>query len=483
MNEKEAVLQGVFWKFAEHFSAQLVSLVVSVILARLLDPGEYGIISLVTVFIAIANTFVTSGFGLALIQKKEVDSVDYSSVLYFTLVFSGVVYFLLFFLAIPISDFYEIPVLKPVLRVLSISVPIMGMNSIQQAYISKNMEFKKFFRATIIGTMISAIVGICMAYMGFGVWALVAQTLTNNIVDTIILQLTIEWKPTREFSFSRIASLLNYGWKLLVQSLIAQMYASLRSLLIGKIYTATDLAYYNKGIQFPNLISTNIDTAINTVLFSAMSRAQDSVETVKSMARKATQLTSYMMSPLLIGFIAVATHFINCLLTDKWLMAVPFLRIGCVVLLFRAPQTGILQALKALGKSDSVLKCDVPIRIFAILILLFSIRFGVIYFALSEIATTILGTIIYAVAAKKYVRYNFREIAEDFMVNIARASVMGLVVWLFGLYLPFGDFWTMMIQIALGVLIYVFISLITKSTDCFYLMETIREFFNKRRLR
>ena len=187
-SEKSQVIQGAFWKFAERIAAQLVSLVVSIVLARLLSPTEYGTISLVMVFITIANVFVNSGFGQALIQKKEADSLDFSSVFYFSLGFTGLIYIALFFLAVPISEFYDMPILIPVLRVLAISVPIMGINSVQQAYVARKMQFRLFFYATFIGTVISAVVGISLAYSGFGVWALVAQTLTNNVIDTIVLQ-------------------------------------------------------------------------------------------------------------------------------------------------------------------------------------------------------------------------------------------------------------------------------------------------------
>ena len=471
-----AVLRGVFWKFAERVAAQLVSLIVSVILARLLSPSEYGIIAIVTVFIAIANVFVTGGFGAALIQKKDTDALDYDSVFYFTLGFTFLLYLILFFLAIPISRFYEIPLLKPVLRVLALSLPILGINSIQQAYISRRMEFKKFFQATIIGTLISAVVGIVMAFCGFGVWALVAQSLTNNVVDTIVLQLSIDWRPAKSFSLVRIRSLLSYGWKLLAQSLIVQLYGSLRSLMIGKIYTTSDLAYYTKGNQFPDLIAINIDTAINTALFPAMSRAQESVQTVKNMARKTTQITSYIMSPVLVGFMAAAEPFIHILLTDKWLPAVPFLRIECIILLFRVPQTAILQAIKAVGKSDTVLKCDIPIRIFALCVLLVSIRFGVLCFALSGILITVFGTALYAVAAKGTIGYTGREICGDFIVNVVRAAAMGIATWFLGDILPFSAFVNMLIQIVFGCAFYILISVVTQSKEFYYVVNLIRVF-------
>lgn len=481
MNEKMAVLRGVFWKFAERLAAQLVSLVVSVILARLLSPSEYGIIAIVTVFTAIANAFVTESFGAALIQKQDTDALDYSSVFYFTLGLTFLLYLILFFLAIPISKFYEIPLLKPVLRVLALSLPILGINSIQQAYISRKMEFKKFFQATIIGTIISAVVGIVMAFCGFGVWALVAQSLTNNVVDTIILQLSIEWKPARAFSMERIRSLLSYGWKLVVQNLIFQVYGNLRSLLIGKIYTTSDLAYYTKGNYLPNLLSTNIDTAINTALFPAMSRAQESIQTVKNMARKTTQMTSYVMNPVLVGFMAIAVPFIHVLLTDKWLPAVPFLRIQCVILLFRAPQTAILQAMKAVGKSDTILKCDVPLRIFAICVLLVSIRFGVLCFAFSEILVTVVCTVLYAVAAKRIIGYTGLEICGDFISNVARAAAMGIATWYLGNILPFNAFVTMLIQIVFGFACYMLISVVTRSKELGYLVKLICECLQSRR--
>lgn len=473
--EKKSVLSGVFWKFAERVGAQAVSLIVSIVLARLLAPSEYGAISLVMVFINIANVFVTSGFGTALIQKKDADDVDFSTVFYFSLFFSTCVFIILFFSAGFIADFYEMPILKPVFRVLSLSIIIMGINSVQQAYISREMMFKKFFYATIIGTIISAVVGIVLAYLGFGIWALVAQSLTNNVIDTIILQLTIQWRPIKAFSFTRLKELFSYGWKLLVQSVVLQIYSSLRSLIIGKIYTPADLAYYTKGNQFPNLISTNIDTAINAALFPAMSKEQESIERVKAMARKATQITSYVMNPILIGFAAVAEPFISLLLTDKWLPCVPYLRICCIALLFRAPQTAILQAIKAVGRSDSVLKVDFPIRIVALVVLLVSIRFGIIYLALSEVLITIFGTILYVIMSHKIINYRAMEVCGDFLINTALATVMGIVTWGVGLVLPFPQIVVLLVQIIVGMIVYILLSIITNNPSFKYVLKTVKE--------
>ncbi len=461
-SRKSQVIQGVFWKFTERIAAQLVSLIVSIILARLLSPSEYGVISLVMVFITIANVFVNSGFGQALIQKKNADNLDFSSVFYISLVFTSFIYIVLFFLAIPIANFYDMPILKPILRTLGISVPIMGINSVQQAYVARKMEFKLFFYATFIGTLISAIIGIVLAYKGFGVWALVVQTLANNIIGTIILQMTIKWKLTREFSLKRIRSLFDYGWKLLLQSLILQLYASLRSLLIGKFYSTEDLSFYVKGNQFPELISSNIDTGINTALFPIMSQVQDSIEYIKNMARKTTDFVSYVMSPILIGFMVIAEPFISFLLTDKWLPCVPYLRICCVVLLFRAPQTAILQAIKAVGRSDSILKIDIPIRIFALVVLYISLKYSILIFALSEILVTIFGTTLYIIISKKIINYNVFELCKDFTINVFLASIMGVAVWRIGLIINLQPVSLMIFQIFIGIIIYIMLSIVTK---------------------
>ena len=218
-------------------------------------PSDYGTVTLVTIFITIANVFVNDGFGVALIQKKDADGLDFSSVFYFGIAFSTFLYLVIFFGIAPlVASFYKMPILVPVLRVLALQLPVAAVNSVQQAYVSRNMIFKKFFYSTTIGTLISAIIGIGMAYFGMGVWALVAQYLSNTIINTFTLRTIIEWRPKLEFSFERLRGLFRFGWKLLIQSLMVTIYGNLRSLVIGKVYSAKDLAYYDRGSYYPNLI-------------------------------------------------------------------------------------------------------------------------------------------------------------------------------------------------------------------------------------
>nr|WP_255557795.1 lipopolysaccharide biosynthesis protein [Succinivibrio faecicola] len=478
-SNKKAVLSGVFWKLSEGLSSQIVSLVVSIILARIIAPSEYGVISLVMVFITISSVFISSGFGSALIQKKNADDLDFSSVFYFSLFFTSLIYLTIFCLSSVISNFFEMPILEPLLKVLSVSIIIMGVNSVQQAYISRKMKFKKFFYASFIGTFFSAVIGVSFALKGLGVWALVAQALTNNIVDTFILFISITWRPKLLFSYKRLKSLFSYGWKILLQSFVIQIYASLRSIIIGKFYTSSDLAYFTKGNQFPNLISSNIDSAINTVLFPVMSMTQDSLERVKSMARKTTQVTSYVMNPILIGLATIADSFVLLILTDKWLPCVPYFRICCFILLFRAPQTAILQAIKAVGRSDCVLKVDFPIRIFALIVLLISIQYGVLFLAFSELLITIFGTVLYARVAKEIIGYSGKEVCIDFLINTFLSIIMGFFAWVAGLIFPDLSLLKMLFQISIGILIYILLSVVTKNENFYYVINILLESMNR----
>ena len=240
---RRKVLTGMFWRFGERICAQLVTFVVSIVLARILDPSHYGIISMITIFITIANVFVTDSFGKALVQKKDANSADFSSVFYFNILFSWIVYAVVYVIAPYIASFYNEPLLTPTMRVLALQLPLAGVNSVQQAYVSKNMLFKRFFWSTLIGTVVSGFVGIGMAVAGLGVWALVGQSLTNSVMDTVVLWFTVRWRPTREWSWKKLTELLSFGWKMLLTSLVNSLYDNLRSFIIGKSYTSAGLAF------------------------------------------------------------------------------------------------------------------------------------------------------------------------------------------------------------------------------------------------
>ena len=343
------VLSNFFWRFFERCGAQGVTFIVSIILARLLDPDVYGTVALVTVFTTIMQVFVDSGMGNALIQKKEADNLDFSSVFFFNISVCSLLYLIMFIAAPFIAAFYKMPELTSVVRVLSLILIISGVKNVQQAYVSRNMQFKKFFFSTIGGTIGAAVVGIVMAYLGFGVWALVVQMLFNAAVDTLILWITVKWRPKMMFSFQRLKTLFSFGWKLLASSLLDRVYNDLSQHIIGKLYSSNDLAFYNQGKKFPHLIVTNINTSIDSVLLPTMSKAQDDKNVVRSMTRRAIKTSTYIMMPVMIGLAVCAESLVSLILTDKWLPCVLFLRVFCITYAFYPIHTANLNAIKAMG--------------------------------------------------------------------------------------------------------------------------------------
>ena len=235
-NMRGSIISGLVWKFAERIGAQGIGFIVSIVLARLLSPQDYGLISLITIFLAVSTVFIQSGFGTALIQKKDADNIDFSTVFYFNIMISLIFYFLLYIISPYIAKFYNEPSLTKIVRVMSMSLIISAVNNVQHAYVSKTMQFKRFFYSTLVGTILSGFVGVGMAYMGFGMWAIVAQQLSNTLIDTIVLWFTVKWRPQLVFSIERLKSLFSFGWKLLLSGLIDTLYNNIHGLLIGKIY-------------------------------------------------------------------------------------------------------------------------------------------------------------------------------------------------------------------------------------------------------
>lgn len=322
-----SVISNFIWRFAERVGAQLVAFIVSIVLARILDPGTYGVVALITVITVIMQVFVDSGLGNALIQKKDADNLDFSTVFYTNIAFCFVLYIGLFFAAPLIANFYRNTALTPYIRVLGLTVLISGIKNVQQAYVSRHMLFKKFFFSTLGGTIIAGVIGIIMAVMGAGVWALVAQQVINLAIDTSILWITVKWRPERKFSFERLKGLFSFGWKLLASALLDTVYTNIRQLIIGRMYSSVDLAQYNRGRQFPNLIVQNVNTSIDSVLLPAMSNEQDDKEHVRSMTRRSIKTSTYIMAPLMMGLFFVGEPLTSLVLTDKWLPCVPFMRV------------------------------------------------------------------------------------------------------------------------------------------------------------
>lgn len=473
------VLNNFIWRFMERIGAQGVTFIVSIVLARILDPSVYGTIALVTVFLSIVQVFVDSGLGNALIQKKNADDLDFSSVFYFNLFTCFILYMLMFVAAPLISGFYRMPELTPVIRVLSLTLVVSGIKNIQQAYVSRNLLFKKFFYATLGGTIGAAVIGIWMAYQGMGVWALVVQNLLNVTVDTLILWVTVKWRPRKMFSFERLKGLLTYGWKLLVSELLDTAYNNLRALIIGKLYTTNDLAFYNRGQQFPNLIVTNINTSISSVLLPTMAAEQDDRARVRAMTRRAIKTSTYLMMPLMMGLIVCAEPIVRIVLTEKWLPCVFFMRIFCFSYAFYPVHTANLNAIKAMGRSDLFLKLEIVKKVMELIVLLPTMFISVKAMALSLLAMSMISQVINSWPNSTLLGYRYLDQLKDMLPSIGLTCLMGVVVYCVRL-LHLSDVLTLLIQVFLGAMIYVGGSIAFKVDSYSYLIEIIRGALGKK---
>lgn len=468
------IFSGLFWKFGERITAQLVSLMVSIILARLLMPEDYGLVAIVMVFIEIANVFVSNGFGNSLIQKRNVDNLDYSSVFYINIFVSTLIYVVIFLSAPWIAGFYKSPLLCKLLRVLGIRIIIAAINSVQQAYVSRNMFFRKFFWSTLFGTIISGIAGVAMAYRGYGVWALALQYLINVCIDTLVLWFTVRWRPDLKCSWGRAKALLAFGWKLLVSGLLETGYNQLRSLIIGKKYTSSDLAFYNQGSKYPNVIVVNVNSSIGSVLFPALSQCQDEPEQVKQMVRRAIQVSSYIMWPLMVGLGMVGESLIRMLLTEKWMPCLPYLRIFCFCYGLWPIHTINLQAIEALGRSDIFLKIEIIKKCIGLIVMLISIRFGPLAMAYSLIVTDILATGINAVPNGRLLQYRYKEQMADLLPSLGMACLMAILIYPISI-LQLSDIVIIILQVTAGAVVYLLESIIFKHPAFQYLLGFIKQ--------
>lgn len=469
---REQVVSGLIWKFGERIIAQGISFIISMILARILMPKDYGTVSLILVFITLANVFVSNGLGDALIQKKNADELDFSTIFYCSVALSLLLYAIVFSCAKYIAMFYRNKDLIPLIRVLALQIPFASMKTIQHSYVSKYMLFKKFFWSTLCGTLVSGFVGIIMATRGYGAWALIVQYLLNSVMDMTVLLFTIKWRPKLMFSVERAKVLIGYGWRLMLSSFINTLYSELRSLILGKNYSSTDLAYYNKGNQFPALVLNNLNTSISMVLFPAMTTVGDEKENLKRLTRRSMRISSYVVFPMMAGLIAIAKPLINLLLTEKWLPCVPFLQMCCIYWAFQPLQTANVQAIKAAGRADICLKLEIIKKIIGFALLFSTMWISVEAIVMSNVLFGGISMLINIYPNKKIINYGYMEQMKDIFPSFLLSCCMGLIVYCIS-FINISDIFVMLLQICVGVLFYVGGSILFKIDSFEYFVRLV----------
>ena len=451
---KNIIISGVLWQALEKIGNSCISFVVSIILARLLSPEEFGVVATMLIFIALSNTLVDSGFNTALIQKKDVDQIDYCSVFYLNITIALVLYILLCLSAQTISDYFKIPDLPLYLRVFSIIIIIRSFSFVQQAILQKEMMFYLSFRISFVALIISGATGIVMAYCKYGIWSLIMQQIVNAVVTAILQWFFIKWRPSLLFDWSRAKSLFRFSVKIVGSSLLTTLYNELYSVIIAKTKDPQTLAYYNRGKSYPYLGASIINRIVACVTLPFFSKIQNDHIKIKDLALRGTKATMFFVTPCLALLFVYAEPVVKLLLTDKWLPCVVFVRLCCITYLFWPIQSVHLQIIISQGRSDVFFYLELLKRVQGILVILLVYRYGVIAIVFAGAILSIIETFENAWCSKKLIGYNLKCQIRPVLFIIILSTVVSLVVYLITLKTG-NDF----LKILIGTIVFVFIYL------------------------
>ena len=428
------ISSNLLWRLFERVGAQGVSFVVSIVLARILEPDAFGTVALVMSITAILQVFVDSGLGNALIQKKDADDLDFSTVFWANVIFCIFLYIVLFLCAPAFAYLYGNESLVNIIRVSGIILIISGVKNVQQAYVSRT---------------------------------------------TVVLWLTVKCRPHFCFSWSRLHALLVYGWKLLAAKLLETVYSESRSFIIGKKYSSSDLAYYNKGRQLPNLIVSNTDVAIASVLFPVLSKEQNNIESFRLIVQKTIKTNTYIIAPIMAGLAACAEPLIRILLTEKWLFCVPYLRVFCFTFAFVSFNTANMNSYRSIGRSDIYLYVEIIRKVVGIIALLIAMWHGVIWIAYSEVIATVASMIISSTPNKKLIGYGFVDQLKDVFGTIMLTLVMFFITYIISLF-KMNDFLLLAIQVTVGICVYIIGSLVTNNESFYQALKMVHFSFKRK---
>lgn len=469
------MLTGAVWKFGERIIAQVVSLIVSIIIARLLDPSEYGVVSIVTVFFAFANVIISGGLNTALIQKKDADKEDYNSVFTVSMVAALLIYACLFVTAPWIAQIYGKEILVPIIRVLGLSLPIYALKSIVCAYVSATLQFKMFFFSTLGGTIVSAVIGVWLAVDGFGAWALVAQQLINTTIDTTILFINTKLRLSLRINIEKLKSLGAYGLRIMASSLLGVTFNQINPLFIGLKYSSADLSYYTKGRSLPETLSSSMTYTISSVLFPALSKYQDDKGRLLRYTRLYMKVASFVVFPVMLGFFAVSENFVRVFLTDKWVPAVYYIQVVCLTEMFSVVAVGNCETIKAMGRSDVFLKMEIAKKTsyFIILALFLFLTDTPEALAISLVICALIQIIVNSVPNIMLIGYTIRMQLADLLPNMLISIVMCIIVTFIG-KLKMSSIALLILQITTGVLVYLGISVVTRNSALHSMVNFIR---------
>lgn len=478
---RKLVASSLMWKMLERISSQSINFIVQVVIARILMPEDFGNLAILIAFTNFAAVFVQSGISTAIIQKKNIDNVDLSTTFWISFVIAFSCYSILYYIAPHIALYFANESLVLALRVISLALFFDVANAIHTAILTRKMEFKKMFLRSLFAVPMSGIIGIYMAVNGFGLWALVFQYLINQILSCIVLWMATKWRISFKVSIDKAKSIFSFSGKILLSSVLINVYENVRTLVIGKVYTSDLLAYYDRGQSYTGLIIQSINTSLSSVLLPVFSKKQGETVEIKNMMRRSISLSSFVIFPVLAGFAAVAKPLVLLLLTDKWIECVPYIMIFC---LYRAPYpifTVNAQSYYAKGRSDIILKLEVIRCVLNFIVLIVTVRYGVLAIAYGMTGLSIASVFFCMYPNIKLVDYKIQEQIKDIFPMFIRSFFMFILVFSIQ-FLHLSPVLTLLIQIPTGVVIYFLMSTIVKDKNIPYLLELLRSFTKKKYL-
>ena len=454
------------WKLAQQTCTLGVTFVIQIIMARILSPADFGIVAITTVFMTLANTIIDTSFSSAVIQRACIDDELLSSIFYTNFALSIVVYFILFIIASPIASFYHNDILNPILRVQGVRVILSAFYSIQDALLNRRMQFKKIFFAYLIGALIQGFIGIVMALMGYGVWALVISTLISYGVSGLFITFFASWHPNLFFSIKIVKPALSFSSKVLVVNITRKLFYNVRKIAIGKIYGSNVLGLFDKGFQFPSTAMTVVDGSLAQVAFTSLSKLQDNKERLSSAVRKYIQLITFFTTPMMLGMAMIAKPMVIVLLTVKWIESVPFLQIVCCTNLF-LPLLVNTAGFNALGKSNVSMWLNIGRFLLSVILLICCIPFSAEVMVFSGFVSNLFFHLAVGYEASREFGYRIKEQLHDFLQPFIPSIPMCLSIYVISL-LPIGNFGTLILEILTGVITYFTFAWITNNQSLRY---------------
>lgn len=471
---KSKTISGVIWSAVERFSLQGVQFIIQLVMARLLLPSDYGMIGMLTIFLQISQTFIDGGFTNALIQRKDRSEIDFSTVFYFNIAVSLLFYGILFVSAPLIADFYNMPELVKVMRVMALSLIIFSFSAVHKTKLTINVDFKTQSKISLSAAFVSGIIGIGMAYSGFGVWALVYQSIINAFLTTVLFNCLYHWKPLKTFSTTSFKKLFSFGSNLMISGLIHTIYYNLYGIVIGKKFSAAELGYYTRAEQFAIFPSYNLSAILTRVTFPILSSIQDDNEKLTSTYRNYIRLSSYLIFPLMVGLASLANPLINLFLTEKWSGTVILLQILCFDWMFDHLSGINLNLLYVKGRSDLALRLEIIKKIIAIVILFASIPLGVIGMCCGKVLYSLIAVYANTYYTKSLIGLSLKTQLKDIVPYLILSLTMGGVVYA-STYLEFSNITQLTVGVTIGILFYISISYIFKINSFKILLQLIHK--------